>query len=208
MEEAGSRGEGGLAKEALLFPGARRVPWCSPGRARARPEGGDRLGSLAIGDVRPGLAEDPPDHIMRDGDRKHRRSYRVNRAPGAMIELVCLLVMIGVRTDGRKELAALADGFRESTESWADLLRSCKRRGWPRLVSSSAMHPDADAGPIQTGSSAELVKIVHLAQIPPAPEQCSLTGNFHPLKSLGLKIPLVPARRGAPRTERRLQPPT
>ena len=42
---------------------------------------------------------------------------------------VCLLVMIGVRTDGRKELIALADGFRESTESWADLLRSCKRRG-------------------------------------------------------------------------------
>jgi putative transposase len=42
---------------------------------------------------------------------------------------VCLLVMIGVRTDGRKELVALADGFRESTESWADLLRSCKRRG-------------------------------------------------------------------------------
>jgi transposase-like protein len=42
---------------------------------------------------------------------------------------VCLLVMIGVRADGRKELIALAEGFRESTESWADLLRSCKRRG-------------------------------------------------------------------------------
>ena len=42
---------------------------------------------------------------------------------------VCLLVMIGVRADGRKELVALADGFRESTESWADLLRSCRRRG-------------------------------------------------------------------------------
>lgn len=42
---------------------------------------------------------------------------------------VCLLVMIGVRADGRKELIALADGFRESAESWADLLRDCKRRG-------------------------------------------------------------------------------
>jgi transposase-like protein len=42
---------------------------------------------------------------------------------------VCLLVMIGVRADGRKELVALADGFRESSESWADLLRDCKRRG-------------------------------------------------------------------------------
>jgi len=42
---------------------------------------------------------------------------------------VCLLVMIGVRADGTKELIALADGFRESCESWADLLRSAKRRG-------------------------------------------------------------------------------
>ena len=42
---------------------------------------------------------------------------------------VCLLVMIGVRADGRKELIALTDGFRESSESWADLLRDCARRG-------------------------------------------------------------------------------
>jgi transposase-like protein len=42
---------------------------------------------------------------------------------------LCLLVMIGVRGDGRKELVALADGYRESTESWADLLRDCARRG-------------------------------------------------------------------------------
>ncbi len=42
---------------------------------------------------------------------------------------VCLLVMIGVRADGTKELVALEDGHRESTESWLDLLRSAKRRG-------------------------------------------------------------------------------
>ncbi len=42
---------------------------------------------------------------------------------------VCLLVIIGVRADGTKELVAIEDGHRESTESWADLLRSCKRRG-------------------------------------------------------------------------------
>jgi putative transposase len=42
---------------------------------------------------------------------------------------LCLLVMIGVRADGTKEPIALADGFRESSESWADLLRDCKRRG-------------------------------------------------------------------------------
>jgi len=42
---------------------------------------------------------------------------------------LCLLVMIGVRADGRKELVALTDGYRESAGSWADLLRDCKRRG-------------------------------------------------------------------------------
>ena len=44
-------------------------------------------------------------------------------------EKLCLLVMIGVRVDGTKELVALTDGYREATESWADLLRDCKRRG-------------------------------------------------------------------------------
>src|SRR5690606_3516364 len=44
-------------------------------------------------------------------------------------EKLCLLVMLGVRADGRKELVAISDGYRESTESWADLLRDCKRRG-------------------------------------------------------------------------------
>ena len=42
---------------------------------------------------------------------------------------LCLLVLIGVRGDGHKELVALSDGYREATESWADLLRGCKRRG-------------------------------------------------------------------------------
>jgi putative transposase len=44
-------------------------------------------------------------------------------------EKLCLLVMIGVRVDGTKELVALAEGYRESTGSWADLLRDCARRG-------------------------------------------------------------------------------
>jgi transposase-like protein len=44
-------------------------------------------------------------------------------------EKLCLLVMLGVRADGRKELVALSDGYRESAESWADLLRDCRRRG-------------------------------------------------------------------------------
>src|SRR3954452_24650595 len=43
-------------------------------------------------------------------------------------------MIIGVRTDGRKELVVLADGFRESAESWADLLRDYKRRGMPSAI--------------------------------------------------------------------------
>lgn len=42
---------------------------------------------------------------------------------------LCCLVVVGVRADGTKELVAIADGYRESTESWADLLRDLKRRG-------------------------------------------------------------------------------
>ena len=42
---------------------------------------------------------------------------------------LCCLVMMGVRTDGTKELVAIADGYRESTESWAELLRDAKGRG-------------------------------------------------------------------------------
>jgi transposase-like protein len=54
---------------------------------------------------------------------------------------LCLLVMIGVRADGRKELIALADGYRESAESWADLLRDCARLGCaPRCWRSGTAH--------------------------------------------------------------------
>ena len=44
-------------------------------------------------------------------------------------ERLCCLVIVGVRADGTKELVAIADGLRESTGSWADVLRDCKRRG-------------------------------------------------------------------------------
>ena len=55
---------------------------------------------------------------------------------------LCLLVMIGVRADGRKELVALTDGYREATESWADLLRdanaaACARRCWRSATARS-----------------------------------------------------------------------
>ncbi len=42
---------------------------------------------------------------------------------------LCTLVILGVRPDGTKELIAVEDGFRESAESWAGVLRDPKRRG-------------------------------------------------------------------------------
>ena len=49
---------------------------------------------------------------------------------------LCLLVVIGVRGDGTKELLAVEDGYRESTESWAGVMRDLKVRGAnePKLV--------------------------------------------------------------------------
>ena len=42
---------------------------------------------------------------------------------------LCTLVMLGVRSDGTKELVALEDGYRESAESWSSVLRDLRRRG-------------------------------------------------------------------------------
>ena len=47
-----------------------------------------------------------------------------------------LLVVIGVREDGTKELLAVEDGYRESTDCWSSVFRDLKRRGLncPKLV--------------------------------------------------------------------------
>jgi transposase-like protein len=52
---------------------------------------------------------------------------------------LCCLVLVGVRADGTKELVAVADGERASTDAWAELLRDCRRRGMGAPVSWSAM---------------------------------------------------------------------
>jgi putative transposase len=44
-------------------------------------------------------------------------------------ERQCILVIIGAKADGTKELIAVVDGFRESKESWRSILRELKRRG-------------------------------------------------------------------------------
>lgn len=49
--------------------------------------------------------------------------------PDGNHDRLCCLVIVGVRPDGSKELVAVADGYRESTGSWAELLRSLRDRG-------------------------------------------------------------------------------
>jgi transposase-like protein len=51
--------------------------------------------------------------------------FRVRREE----DRLCTLGMSGVRADGTKELIAVEDGYRESTDSWATVLRDLKRRG-------------------------------------------------------------------------------
>jgi putative transposase len=41
----------------------------------------------------------------------------------------CMLVIVGALEDGTKELLAIADGFRESKDSWAEVLRDLKAHG-------------------------------------------------------------------------------
>lgn len=41
----------------------------------------------------------------------------------------CILVLMGATEDGRKELIAVSDGYRESAPSWRELLLEAKQRG-------------------------------------------------------------------------------
>lgn len=41
----------------------------------------------------------------------------------------CILVLMGATADGKKELIAITDGYRESEQSWKELLLDCKSRG-------------------------------------------------------------------------------
>lgn len=55
---------------------------------------------------------------------------------GAVDESLALLTVVGVDRQGRKKLLAIVEGYRESEESWTDLLKDLKRRGvrWIGLV--------------------------------------------------------------------------
>ncbi len=48
---------------------------------------------------------------------------------GLGTEKACLMVLIGADTEGVKHLIALREGYRESTESWGELIADCRKRG-------------------------------------------------------------------------------
>jgi len=48
-------------------------------------------------------------------------------------ERICVLVLMGALPNGQKELVAVWDGFRESKDSWLEVLRDLKKRGLQRV---------------------------------------------------------------------------
>jgi putative transposase len=48
---------------------------------------------------------------------------------GLGTEKACLLVLIGADLEGQKHLIALREGYRESAESWGELVQDCRVRG-------------------------------------------------------------------------------
>jgi putative transposase len=121
------------------------------------------LRGLSTGDFRPaleqllgedaaGLSASTISRLCKDWEAEHERfrtrSLRFHKyaywfVDGVHVQVrlgeddrLCLLVVIGVREDGVKELLAVEDGYRESTESWATVMRDLKARGLnePELV--------------------------------------------------------------------------
>jgi putative transposase len=73
--------------------------------------------------------------------RFHRYAYLFVDGVNVAVRLgedpkLCLLVVIGVREDGCKELLAVEDGYRESEDSWSGVFRDLRDRGLnePKLV--------------------------------------------------------------------------
>jgi transposase-like protein len=121
------------------------------------------LRGLSTGDVRPaleqllgedaaGLSPSTISRLCKDWEAEHerfkQRSLRFHKYAYLFVDGIhvsvrlgeddrlCLLVVIGVREVGVKELLAVEDGYRESTESWAAVLRDLRDRGLnePKLV--------------------------------------------------------------------------
>jgi transposase-like protein len=64
---------------------------------------------------------------------KHRYAYvwtdGVYLGAGTEVDKMALLCVVGARDDGEKELLAMEPGYRESTESWGEVLRDLRNRG-------------------------------------------------------------------------------
>jgi putative transposase len=105
-----------------------------------------------LGEDASGLSATSISRLTKQWEADHeafkRRSLRFDRYAYLFVDGVhmsvrlgeddrlCLLVVIGVREDGCKELLAVEDGYRESTDSWAAVLRDLRDRGLttPKLV--------------------------------------------------------------------------
>src|SRR3954454_2879542 len=105
-----------------------------------------------LGQDAAGLSPSTISRLCKDWEAEHERfrtrSLRFHRYAYLFVDGIhvsvrlgeddrlCLLVVIGVREDGVKELLAVEDGYRESTESWAAVMRDLKERGLnePKLV--------------------------------------------------------------------------
>jgi len=104
------------------------------------------LQGLATGDFEPALrvllgeaAPLSPTSIVRLKER-WQQEYETWRRRSLAPRYACLwadvavLIVIGVTEDGQKELLAMVEGYRESTESWRDVLRDLVRRGLKEVM--------------------------------------------------------------------------
>ena len=97
-----------------------------------------------LGPDAPGLSASTVTRLKASCEEEHRkwsrRSSRGKRyvyvwADGVYFNIrleedrQCILVLMGVTAEGKKELIAIADGFRESEQSWLELLLDLKHRG-------------------------------------------------------------------------------
>jgi transposase-like protein len=102
------------------------------------------LGSLLGEEASAGLSATTITRLLgswqRDYEAFRERSFECKRfaylfADGVHFRVrleedrLCTLVLIGVREDGSKELVAVEDGYRESSESWLAVLRDLRDRG-------------------------------------------------------------------------------
>ncbi len=92
------------------------------------------LQGLATGDFEPALrtllgeaAPLSPASIVRLKEQWAADGLYLKAGP--QDEQIAVLIVIGVREDGHKELLAMVEGYRESTESWREVLRDLVRRG-------------------------------------------------------------------------------